>query len=73
MHDHRSFVPAESAVIGLADRIFTRVISLERIANGHSSFMIDLTQVSRMLNKSTGHSIAVIDEFGKVSAESDKP
>jgi len=66
-----SFVPAESAVIGLADRIFTRVISLERIANGHSSFMIDLTQVSRMLNKSTGHSIAVIDEFGKGTLAAD--
>ncbi|KAF5825467.1 muts domain V-domain-containing protein, partial [Dunaliella salina] len=45
-----SFVPAESAVIGLADRIFTRVISLERVAHGQSSFMIDLTQVISLSN-----------------------
>jgi hypothetical protein len=47
-----SFVPAESAVVGLADRIFTRVMSQERVAMGHSSFMIDLTQVDLDLTQS---------------------
>ncbi len=40
-------MPAQQAVVGIADRIFTRVVSQERVALGHSSFMIDLTQARR--------------------------
>ncbi|KAJ9533811.1 hypothetical protein QJQ45_026904, partial [Haematococcus lacustris] len=61
-----SFVPATRAVVGVMDRIFTRVVSQERLALGQSTFMIDLTQVSRMLNRATGNSLVIIDEFGKV-------
>ena len=44
-----SFVPAESATIGLVDRIFTRVRSLESVSTGLSTFMIDINQVHKTL------------------------
>ncbi|KAJ5072732.1 intein-containing muts protein precursor [Anaeramoeba ignava] len=60
-----SFVPAESAKIGLVDRFFTRINSNESVSVDQSSFMLDLSQISQMLANSTSKSLVLIDEFGK--------
>ena len=60
-----SFVPAKSALIGLTDRIFTRVSSKESVSKGLSTFMIDLNQVSAAVRCSTERSLIILDEFGK--------
>lgn len=60
-----SFVPAESATIGLTDRIMTRVQSRESVAKAESAFLIDLQQVALALQSMTAKSLLIIDEFGK--------
>ncbi|GAA5983518.1 hypothetical protein JCM11641_005836 [Rhodosporidiobolus odoratus] len=59
------FVPAESATIGLTDRIMTRVSTRESVTRGASAFMIDLQQVSFLLRNHTTSSLILLDEFGK--------
>nr|XP_006811330.1 PREDICTED: mutS protein homolog 5-like [Saccoglossus kowalevskii] len=59
------FVPAESASIGIIDRIFTRIHTRESVSVGLSTFMIDLNQVSVALRCATERSLVIIDEFGK--------
>lgn len=71
-----SFVPAQSARVGLADRIFTRLSSHEAAAPGaglpqQSSFMVDLTQVASMLRLATERSLCILDEFGKGTLATD--
>jgi DNA mismatch repair protein MSH5 len=66
-----SFVPAESAVIGKVDRIFTRINSRESCTVPLSTFMIDLQQISFMLENCTRRSLLVIDEFGKGTSSTD--
>jgi len=66
-----SFVPADSALIGLTDRIFTRVVTKESGAVPQSSFMIDLSQVASMLRLATPKSLLIIDEFGKGTLAAD--
>lgn len=66
-----SFVPAESATVGLTDRIFTRVVTRESGAVPQSTFMIDLSQVASMLRLSTPRSLLIIDEFGKGTLAAD--
>lgn len=60
-----SFVPAESAVIGLTDKIMTRIHTRETVSKMQSTFMIDLHQVGVALRSSTGRSLVLLDEFGK--------
>ena len=60
-----SFVPAEAATIGIIDKIFTRIHTLESISLNLSSFMIDLSQVSAAIRYATERSIIIVDEFGK--------
>lgn len=60
-----SFVPAESATIGLTDAIFTRMISHESTVANASAFMVDLTQMALMMRHSTQRSLCLMDEFGK--------
>lgn len=60
-----SFVPAESAVIGCVDRIFTRIRTMDSVSVGLSTFMIDVNQMSEALRDATERSLVVIDEFGK--------
>ncbi|XP_076441308.1 mutS protein homolog 5-like [Babylonia areolata] len=60
-----SFVPAESAVIGQIDHIFSRVKSLESVSIGLSTFMLDINQMADALNNATEKSLVVVDEFGK--------
>ncbi|XP_052239261.1 mutS protein homolog 5-like isoform X3 [Dreissena polymorpha] len=60
-----SFVPAEEAHIGLVDRIYTRVRSLESVSVGLSTFMIDINQMSEALRNAGENSLCIVDEFGK--------
>jgi DNA mismatch repair protein MutS len=60
-----SFVPAESAVIGLADRIFTRVGAHDDIAAGMSTFMVEMTETANILNHATRSSLVILDEVGR--------
>ncbi|KWU42860.1 hypothetical protein RHOSPDRAFT_35589 [Rhodotorula sp. JG-1b] len=59
------FVPAEDALVGLTDRIMTRVSTRESITRGSSAFMIDLQQISFALRNCTSRSLLIVDEFGK--------
>jgi DNA mismatch repair protein MSH5 len=59
------FVPAESAEIGLTDKILSRVTTRESVSRTQSSFMIDLQNISLALNLATRRSLLIIDEFGK--------
>ncbi|KAL1518771.1 hypothetical protein AB1Y20_003055 [Prymnesium parvum] len=60
-----SFVPAESARIGIMDGIFTRMHSKESSALNASAFMLDLNQMASMIKSATSRSLCLIDEFGK--------
>ncbi|KAJ8114028.1 hypothetical protein OPT61_g3993 [Boeremia exigua] len=66
-----SFVPAESARIGLTDKILSRVTTRETVSRAQSAFMIDLQQISLALNLATHRSLLIIDEFGKGTDSSD--
>lgn len=60
-----SWVPCDKAIIGITDRIFTRIVSDESISSRQSVFAIDLNQISKMLSFRTTKSLCLIDEFGK--------
>ncbi len=60
-----SFVPAESARIGLVDRIFTRIGAQDDIATGHSTFMVEMLETANILNHASGRSLVVLDEIGR--------
>jgi DNA mismatch repair protein MutS len=60
-----SFVPAEQAVVGLADRIFTRVGAHDDITSGMSTFMVEMTETAYILNHATKSSLVILDEVGR--------
>jgi DNA mismatch repair protein MutS len=60
-----SFVPAERAVIGLADRVFTRVGAHDDITAGMSTFMVEMTETAYILNHATRSSLVILDEVGR--------
>jgi DNA mismatch repair protein MutS len=60
-----SFVPAESAEIGLVDRIFTRVGASDNLARGQSTFMVEMNETSNIVNNATEHSLIILDEIGR--------
>lgn len=66
-----SFVPAESAELGLCDFLFTRIQNCEGAAVRCSTFGVDLTQVSRALRHATEASLVLLDEFGKGTQSTD--
>jgi DNA mismatch repair protein MutS len=60
-----SFVPAASARIGVADKIFTRVGASDDLASGQSTFMVEMNEVANILNGATGKSLLILDEIGR--------
>lgn len=65
-----SFVPAESAKIGLIDRIFSRITSRESVSVAQSTFLLDLNQIAGMLHHSTERSLLLVDGSRKMSSSS---
>ncbi|CAE6386833.1 unnamed protein product [Rhizoctonia solani] len=65
------FVPAQSARLGIVDKIFTRLQTKEGVSKLQSAFMIDLAQVSLALRNCTARSLIILDEFGKGSLSTD--
>ncbi|MBW3543799.1 MAG: DNA mismatch repair protein MutS, partial [Planctomycetes bacterium] len=60
-----SFVPAKSARIGLADRVFARVGASDELGRGQSTFMVEMTETARILNAATKQSLVILDEIGR--------
>jgi DNA mismatch repair protein MutS len=60
-----SFVPAASATIGVADRIFARVGASDELSKGQSTFMVEMTETARILNAATDRSLVILDEIGR--------
>lgn len=60
-----SFVPAESAAIGVVDKIFTRVGASDNISLGESTFMVEMNEASSILNNLTPRSLVLFDELGR--------
>lgn len=59
------FVPAETADIGIVDRIFTRVGASDDLASGQSTFMVEMTEVANILRNATSRSLLILDEIGR--------
>lgn len=59
------YVPAESAQIGLIDRIFTRIGASDDLTSGRSTFMVEMTETAHILHHATEHSLILMDEIGR--------
>ena len=60
-----SYVPAQSANIGIVDRIFTRVGASDDLASGQSTFMVEMNEVANILRNATSRSLLILDEIGR--------
>ena len=60
-----SFVPAESAVIGICDQLFSRVGASDNLAAGQSTFMVEMVETANILNRATKKSFIIFDEIGR--------
>ncbi len=60
-----SFVPAESALVPIVDRVFTRIGAADNLARGRSTFMVEMTETAVILNTATSRSLIVLDEIGR--------
>ncbi len=60
-----SFVPADSAKIGICDRIFTRIGASDDLAGGQSTFMVEMSETAGILRNATVHSLIILDEIGR--------
>jgi len=60
-----SYIPADSADIGIVDRIFTRVGASDDLASGQSTFMVEMTEVANILRNATKDSLLILDEIGR--------
>ena len=59
------FVPADSATIGIVDRIFTRIGASDDLASGRSTFMVEMTETANILHNATDKSLVLLDEIGR--------
>ncbi len=59
------YVPAQSAIIGPIDQIFTRIGASDDLAGGRSTFMVEMTETANILNNTTGSSLVILDEIGR--------
>lgn len=60
-----SFVPAREAVVGVADRVFTRVGASDELNRGQSTFMVEMTEAANILNNASKRSLVILDEIGR--------
>jgi DNA mismatch repair protein MutS len=66
-----AFVPAESAHIGVVDRLFSRVGASDDLARGRSTFMVEMVETAAILNRATEKSLVILDEIGRGTATFD--
>lgn len=60
-----SYVPAQSAKIGIVDKVFTRVGASDNLSSGESTFMVEMNETASILNQMTGRSLILMDEIGR--------
>ncbi|MCK5300151.1 MAG: DNA mismatch repair protein MutS, partial [Candidatus Aenigmarchaeota archaeon] len=60
-----SFVPADSAKLGIVDRIFTRIGAFDDLSHGQSTFMVEMSETANIINNATERSLIVLDEIGR--------
>jgi DNA mismatch repair protein MutS len=66
-----SYVPARRAVVGIVDRLFTRVGAADRLGAGHSTFMVEMRETADILRGATARSLVLLDEIGRGTATYD--
>ena len=66
-----SYVPAQSATLGLVDQLFSRVGAADDLARGHSTFMVEMLECATILHRATEHSLVILDEIGRGTATYD--